>query len=73
MATSDTFDHGAAQITFKVSKLRTGYMPFGIAATAIVRVFKGETAIQNNQTGQLLAFAQGLGADQLRDGHRELL
>lgn len=61
MTPGHALDDRPAQIPLKVGKLRTGDMPFGIAAKAVVRVFKGKTAIQNNQAGPLLAFQQGLG------------
>ena len=73
MAAGHALDHRPAQVAFKIGKLRTGNMPLGIAAAAVVRVFKGKAAIQNNQAGLRLTFIQGLRADQLRNGHSGLL
>ena len=73
MTPRDAFGHRATQVAFQVGKLRALDVAFGIAAQPVVRVFKRKAAIQNDQTGLGLAFVQGLRADQLRNGHRELL
>ena len=73
MTARHTFDHRAAQVPFQVCILRAFDMPFAIAATAIVGVFQGKAAVQNNQAGLRLTFFQGVRADQLRNGHSELL
>ncbi|CAH0256422.1 hypothetical protein SRABI112_03252 [Pseudomonas mediterranea] len=73
MASGHPFDHRATQVALKVGERRTGNMPLGVAALAIIRVIEGKTAIEDHQPGLCLPLFEGLRADELRDGHGELL
>ncbi|MCY1431147.1 hypothetical protein D9M71_471090 [compost metagenome] len=66
-------DDRAAQVAFKVGEMRTGNMPLGIAALAIIDIFQGKATIQYHQRRRLQAFGQLLGSDQLRERHDSLL
>ncbi|MNR54064.1 hypothetical protein D3C85_1741880 [compost metagenome] len=66
-------DDRAAQVAFKIGEMRTGNMPLGIAALAIIDIFQGKATIQYHQRRRLQAFGQLLGGDQLRKGHDSLL
>ncbi|MNR68868.1 hypothetical protein D3C85_1937150 [compost metagenome] len=51
MTPGHTFGHRPAQVAFKVRERCTGDVALGITALAIIGVFQGKTAIEDDQPG----------------------
>ena len=73
MAAGNALAHRGREVAFEVGELSAGNMPGVIATQAVGRVVEGEAAIEQHQAGLLQALGQLLRAEQLGDGHTELL
>ena len=73
LAGIDRATSGGREVAFEVGELSAGNMPGVIATQAVGRVIEGEAAIEQHQARLLQALGQLLRAEQLGDGHTELL